>query len=197
MKKRLLLAALVVLVAACTLVAAGPALAGPDHSVLVMNVTYKVVNDQAPSGLGYWALQTYTRQVKVWQMPDGTFSWASQFEGKWATFAGAMSPGGSVTQAADGSGTFKAILDGTFTSDSCIPVFGYLGAHDFGGSRDGVLSQIDTPTPWSCGIYFPGATADGWSTWVTTAYRYSYSYKGQTFVFDATTGVGTGDIVIK
>jgi len=83
MKKLLPVAVLVALVAVFTLLAAGTALARPPaHPKLVMNVTYKVINDEANGNVGFWALVDYTRHVQVWQLPDGTFSWESRFEGK-------------------------------------------------------------------------------------------------------------------
>ncbi len=73
--------------------------------------------------------------------------------------------------------------------------------HDAGGTKADVLStpeqQAGAPDVWSPGdTYFPGAAADGWSSWVTTAYSYTYRYRHQTFVWDGFTGTSTGDIVI-
>jgi hypothetical protein len=133
--------------------------------------------------------------VQVWQLPNGTLYWESRFEGTWTTSAGALSPGAGITQTADGSGTFKEVLGGTFRSDPYTPAFGYLGTHDFGGTIGDVLGpQAGPPNPWSCDIYFTGATADNWSTWQTTAYTQTYRYKNQTWNFD--NGSTTGDIVI-
>jgi hypothetical protein len=197
MKKRLPVVLFVVLVVV-TMLTAGTALAGPGHSTLVMNVTYKVINDEAPGNAGFWALQSYTRQVQVWRMPDGTFYWTSRFEGKWTTLAGAKSPGTGVAQTADGSGTFKCVFNGTFTNEACIPVFGDLGTHDFEGSMADVLSPSDQqagpPDSWGPGdTYFPGVD---WNTWDTAAWTYTYRYKDQTFVLSPSTGTSTGDIVI-
>jgi len=194
---------LVALVAVFTLLAAGTALAKPPaHPKLVMNVTYKVINDEASGNVGFWALVDYTRHVQVWQLPGGTFSWESRFEGKWTTFAGALSPGDGLVQAADGSGKFEGVLNGTFASSSYIPVRGHLGTHDAGGSEaDILLGRYDAgqqgANAWSPGdTYFPGAADDGWSSWDTTAWSYTYRYKHQTFVFDADANMSTGDIVI-
>ena len=202
MKKLLPVVVLVALVAVFILLAAGTALAGPGHSVLVMNVTYKVTNDEASGNVGYWALCDYTRHVQVWRLPDGSFSWESRYEGRWMTFAGALSPGAGVAQAADGSGTFKGVLNGTFTSDPYIPVCGYLGTHDFGGSEADILlgtcdDQTGATPSFSLDPYFAGAAAsDDWGSWDTTAYSYTYRYRHQTFVWDGFAGTSTGDIVI-
>ncbi|MEI6727165.1 MAG: hypothetical protein WCN81_13195 [Actinomycetes bacterium] len=205
MKKLLPVAVLVALVAVFILLAAGAALACPRaHPVLVMNVTYKVTNDEASGNVGYWALRDFTRHVQVWRMPDGSFSWESRFEGRWTTFAGALSPGAGVPQAANGWGRFEGVLNGTFTSDPYIPVRGYLGTYDAGGTKADVLlgtydaGQTGAPDVWSPGdTYFPGAAAsDDWGGWDTTAYSYTYRYRDQTFVWDGLAGTSTGDIVI-
>jgi hypothetical protein len=203
MKKLLPVVALVALVSVFTVLAAGTALACPRaHPVLVMNVTYKVTNDEASGNVGFWALQDYTRHVQVWRLPDGSFSWESRYEGRWTTFAGALSPGAGVSQAANGWGRFDGVLNGTFTSSSYIPVRGYLGTHDSGGTKTDILlgtygaGQTGAPIGWSPGdTYFPGAAVDGWSSWVTTAFSFIYRYKHQTFVWDGSTGTGTGEIV--
>jgi hypothetical protein len=204
MKRVLPVVALVALVAVLIMLAAGTALACPRaHPVLVMNVTYKVTNDEASGSVGFWALQNYTRHVQVWRLPDGSFSWESRYEGMWTTFAGALSPGAGVAQAVDGSGTFAGVLNGTFTSSPYVPVCGYLGRHEAGGTEADVLlgtyggGQTGAPNAWSPGdTYFPGAAADDWGSWVTTAFSFTYRYRHQTFVWDAWTGAGTGDIVM-
>jgi len=204
MKKRLTCVALVALLTVVSLLAAGTALACPRaHPVLVMNVIYRVVNDEPTGNVGFWALQDYARHVQVWRLPDGSFDWESRFEGTWTTFAGALSPGAGVPQAANGWGTFEGVLNGTFTSSPYLPVCGYLGTHDAGGTKPDILlgtygaGQQGTPNVWSPGdTYFPGAAADGWSSWITTAYSFTYRYRHQTFVLDPSTGTGTGDIVI-
>jgi hypothetical protein len=207
MKKLLLAAVLAAFVAVFTLLGAATALAGPAHSALVFNVTYKVINDEALGNQGYWALQDYNRHVQVWQSPNGKFYWESQFEGKWTTSAGALSPGNGITQTAGGSGTFKAVLDGTFEATGYTPGFGNLGTHDFRGIMGDVLLgyytypddetplQAGPPDAWSCGIYFYFPLDEEWLTWQTTAYTRTYRYKYQTWNFD--NGSTTGDIVIK
>jgi hypothetical protein len=200
--KRLLLVLVLAVALTGLLAAPGAATACPRaHQVLVMNVSYRVVNDESPGSQGFWALQDYTRYVQVWRMPDGSFSWTSQFVGRWTTFAGALSPGAGIAQVAGGSGMFMGVLNGTFTSSSYIPVCGYLGMHDFGGTEADVLStsgQTGTPASWSpADTYFPGAAADGWSTWVTSAWSYTYRYGHQTFVNDFLAQTAKGDIITK
>ncbi|MEI6724716.1 MAG: hypothetical protein WCN81_00670 [Actinomycetes bacterium] len=214
MKKPLPVAALVALIAVIALIASGTALAAPTvqpasatsvnavgvpaGSVLVMNFTYGVRNDEAYANVGYWALTSYIRHVQAWRLPDGAFYWTSQWAGTWTTFKGALSPGAAVTQSAGGSGIFTAVLDGTFDASSYIPAFGCLGTHDYRGTKVDILlgtpeaGQAGPSAVWSPGdIYFPG---EDWSTWTTVRQQYTYYYKHQTF---KVTDTGTmGDIVI-
>jgi len=215
MKKLLPVAVLVALVAVFILLAAGAALAAtaqpapvarvnsasvPAGSVVVMDYMYAVRNDEASANAGYWALANYARHVKVWRLPDGTFYWVSQWAGTWTTFKGALSPGASVVQSAGGSGIFVAVLDGTFAADSYNPAYGWLGMHDYMGTKADILlgtreaGQTGPPPPvWSPGdIYFPGVD---WGTWNTVRQQYTYYYNHQ--IFKVTASGTTGDIVIK
>ena len=47
----------------------------PAGSVLCLNITYKVTNDEDSkvSG-GYWALDNYNKSVQVWRSPAGAFT---------------------------------------------------------------------------------------------------------------------------
>jgi hypothetical protein len=214
MKRLLPVVVLAALITAVTLLAAGTALAAtarpapascvngasvPTGSIVVMDYTYCVRNDEAYANIGYWALANYARHVRVWRLPDGTFYWVSQWAGTWTTFKGALSPGAGVVQTAGGSGIFVAVLDGTFAADSYIPAFGWLGMHDYMGTKADILlgtpeaGQTGPPASWSPGdIYFPGVD---WNTWNTVRQQYTYYYKHQTF--QVTASGTSGDIVIK
>src|SRR5450759_4286335 len=89
------------------LLLAGTALAAPTHptfgkfvnsgdvpkgSKLVVNITLSVVND-LDSGIcgNYWAVDNYNKQIKVWQVPDGTFYAVVRYAGKFTTIAGQKS----------------------------------------------------------------------------------------------------------
>ena len=45
----------------------------PSGSILVLDITHKVTNDEDSGNVGYWALDNYNKHVQVWQAPDGTF----------------------------------------------------------------------------------------------------------------------------
>jgi hypothetical protein len=157
----------------------------PAGSVLCLNITYKVMNDEDSGNVGYWALDNYTKQVQVWQVPDGSFYAIATYEGKWNTFAGALSPGAGTALTKDGSGTFFGGWVGTFNAESCPSpmVAGSLGGKDFGGTQADVLlgtygaGQVGSPSPFDfLGTYFPGYT-----NFVQTKWGWTYRYQNQTW----------------
>ena len=149
----------------------------PAGSVLCLNITYKVTNDEDTkvSG-GYWALDNYNKSVQVWQVPGGSFYAIARYEGKWNTFAGALSPQNDVPFTKDGSGTFHGGYIATFTADSCTSTFGNVGVYDFGGTQVSVLGGVDaTPTlDWTS--YFPGFASFNQTQW-----GWTYKYQNQTW----------------
>ena len=129
----------------------------PAGSVLCLNINYKVTNDEdSKVGGGYWALDNYNKAVQVWQLPDGSFYAVVRYEGKWQTFAGALSPQQGVAFTKDGSGTFQGGYIATFTAESCNGAFGNMGTHDFGGTQANVLAGVDATPSFDWTSYFPG-----------------------------------------
>jgi len=182
----------------------------PHGGVLVLNIEHKVVNDEDSGMVGYWALDNYNKQVKVWKLLDGTFYAKASYEGKWQTFAGARSPGLGVVQSKDASGEFKggytATFKGTFTPGT-HKTHGDIGKFDYGGTKadilkgkydpDGILDtlifaddQTGPTTPFSfLSTYFTGVSGFTQPHW-----GWTYKYKNQKWVnFDVAT---TGDIVV-
>src|SRR5579864_3407263 len=53
----------------------------PDGSVLMLNINFKVTNDEDSGFAGYWALDNYHKHVQVWQIPDGSFYAVVRYEG--------------------------------------------------------------------------------------------------------------------
>ena len=191
---------LVVLAALALLLLVGmPALAQPTHSTwgsfvnaggvpagstLVVNVTYKVTNDEDSGNAGYWALDSYNKQLQVWQ-----------------TFAGALSPGSGVTQTRDASGLFEGGYVATFEFSGTINPGGYkangnIGAFDLQGTKTDVLlgtygaGQTGPPEPVSVlGLYFPGYQPFDYINW-----GWTYHYRNQSWNnFDLSPA--SGDIV--
>jgi hypothetical protein len=182
----------------------------PSGSVLVLNATYKVTNDEDSGNVGYWALLNYNKHVQVWQVPDGTYYTVARYAGKWTTFAGALSPGAGVTQAADASGTFEGGYTATFTTGSPTPeltttfaagsptlVSGQIGTYDFTGTQADILLGTygagqtgSSPSLDWLGTYFPGYANFTYLHW-----GWTYHYESQTWNnFDYGT---TGDILAK
>lgn len=65
---------------------------------LLVNISEKVIND-ADSGQGgnYWALDTFTRTIKVWNLGSDTYCAVVNYTGTFAAQAGQKSPGTTAT----------------------------------------------------------------------------------------------------
>ena len=172
----------------------------PEGSVLVLDVTLKVINDEDSGLAGYWAIDNYNRQIQVWQIPDGSFYAVAKYEGKWQTFAEVPSPGNTGTASKDASGTFHggyvATFNGTLKADPTLSVNGNIGTFDYGGSKADVLKGTYSagqtgPTnifSW-INTYFTGVSNFSQPNW-----GWTYNYKEQTWNnYDYGT---TGDIVV-
>jgi hypothetical protein len=170
----------------------------PIGSVLVLNITYKVTNDEDSGNVGYWALADYNKHAQVWQAPDGTFYVVARYDGKWQTFAGALSPGAGAAQSKDAAGTFEGGYTATFKgafSPGSEKTNGNIGAFDYGGSKKDVLlgtygaGQRGPTTPFSyISAYFSGVEGFTYVNW-----GWTYHFKSQTwnnFAYGT-----TGDIV--
>jgi hypothetical protein len=151
----------------------------PAGSVLCLNITYKITNDEDSGNVGYWALDNYNKSVQVWQVPDGSFYAIAKYEGK------------------DGSGTFHGGYVATFTADSCTRAFGNVGSSDFGGTKADVLlgtygaGQVGPTVSFDWTSYFPG-----FASFVQTSWGWTYKYRNQSWNnFDSGHGGTTGDIV--
>lgn len=167
----------------------------PDGSVLVLNITHKVTNDEDSGNVGYWAVDNYNKHVQVWQAPDGTFYVVARYTGTWQTFKGALSPGVGEPQSKDASGTFEGGYTATFTASSFTSAFGNIGTKDYGGTKADVLlgtygnGQTGPTTPFSfTSAYFTGVANFSYIHW-----GWTYHYRSQTWNnFDYGT---TGDIL--
>ena len=175
----------------------------PPGSKLVLNITYKVTNDEDSGNIGYWALDNYNKHLQVWQEPDGTtFYVVARYDGQWQTFAGALSPGAGVAQNSDGQGTFEGGYIATFNftgtfNPSLLKISGNTVALDFGGTKADILLGTygagqtgDISSTDVLSEYFPGYTG-----FIQPSWGWTYHYKSQTWNnFSYGT---TGDIVVK
>lgn len=167
----------------------------PAGSKLVVNITMKVTNDEDSGNAGYWALSSYNKVVKVWQVPDGSFYAVVRYTGQWTTFDGALSPGLGVEEPSDGSGTFEGGYAATFTAPKVTPASGYIGTFDLGGTKADVLlgtygaGQTGPTTLFSwLDTYFPGYAGFNYVDW-----GWTYHYKSQAW-YNYASGT-TGDVV--
>jgi hypothetical protein len=97
-------------------------------------VSYGVQND-ADTGIqgNTWALDTYTRSVRVWRQSRGRYCAVSTYDGTFATVPG-PSPAGKSELPAGIRGTFKGTSTTTFRGDldaHGAPLRGFLGVKDF------------------------------------------------------------------
>ena len=89
---------------------------------LVLSITEKVSND-ADSGLtNYWALDTYTRTIKLWNNGPDSYCGIEAYSGTFAAVAGQQSPG-STTQT---GGTLSGEEGGTWSGQIQLTLTGQL-----------------------------------------------------------------------
>jgi hypothetical protein len=166
----------------------------PSGSKLILNIVLKVTNDEDSGFHGYWALDDYNKKVQVWQVPDGSFYAVVRYEGKWQTFATALSPEAGASQANDASGTFEGGYVATFTgtfAPGTQKTNGFIGSFDFGGTKADVLAGTNIITPFSyLDAYFPS----GVSNFAQPHWGWTYHYKSQAW-YNYDTG-SSGDIVV-
>jgi hypothetical protein len=170
----------------------------PEGSKLVLNIVHKVISDEDSGNVGYWALDNYNKHVQVWQDPtdDTKFYVVARYNGKWQTFAGALSPSAGVAENKDATGTMHGGYLATFTATGFTSTFGNIGTKDYGGTKADVLlgtyvaGQTGPTTPFSfLSTYFTGANGFTYDRW-----GWTYQYKTQRWDnFDFGT---TGDIVV-
>lgn len=110
----------------------------------IINATEKVKND-VDSGVGgvYWAFDDLNRQIKVWQMDDGTFCALVRYEGNFTTIAG-PSPQGTETVSDGWKGSFqggyRAIITGNLLPTPTWATKGFVGNVDYGCTKSGDCS---------------------------------------------------------
>jgi len=81
--KRIYLVLIALVLLAAMVVPAGSVFAADNPpGKLVLNITYKITNDEDSGNVGYWALENYNRHIQVWQLLDGSFYAKGDYEGK-------------------------------------------------------------------------------------------------------------------
>jgi hypothetical protein len=142
-------------------------LCGSGHPVVA--ISYGVQNDGDTGVKGNtWAIDSYTRSVRVWRKGSGRFCSISTYDGSFTTVAG-PSPSGKSQVPAGIRGTFSGVSAATFRgrlTNQGAPT-GFLGVKDFSGGAWDWMTD-----------YFAGVTA--------------FSYTRYTFTYHATeNGTGT------
>ena len=172
----------------------------PTDSKLVLNINYKVTNDEDSGMVGYWALDSYNKQVHVWQAPDNTFYAVARYAGQWQTFTGALSPQAGTAESKDASGTFQggyiATFTGTLNPTPIYSTFGNIGTFNFGGTISDILlktysaGQTGPITPFSyLSTYFSGVSGFTENQW-----GWVYHYRSQ--AWNNFAAGSSGDIVV-
>jgi hypothetical protein len=134
-------------------------LCGSGHPVVA--ISYGVQNDGDTGVKGNtWAIDGYTRSVRVWRKGNGRFCSISTYDGSFTTVAG-PSPAGKSQLPAGIRGPFSGMSAATFRarpSDHGAPT-GYLGVKDFSGGAWDWMTD-----------YFTGVTGFGYT-------RYTFTYR--------------------
>lgn len=138
---------------------------------LVINVNEKVLNDVDSGFGGNWAIDSYTRHIKVW--PTGVNSWCATltYEGKFAAVAGQTGPGGlgTIGSGVKGEmrGGYRATFTGTLKATPAWPTRGSVGTVDYGCDITGATCQYVSWTEQ----YFDGVDnfAQPWWGWIYKA----------------------------
>jgi hypothetical protein len=158
-------------------VAGPPAGSHPTHKDLAL--TWYTVDDEDSGFAGYWAMDTYSNTLDVWELSNGSFYWEHTYKGVFEVPQGAVSPGetgttpNAVPEPAPGYGTFEGGDYGyiasteRFTPGSSATT-GNLGTLNYGGTTSDILlgtygaGQVGDAAPfnWYTAYFTPGSGAD-------------------------------------
>lgn len=144
-----------------------------------INIVEKVKND-VDTGFGvptWWAIDNYTRQIKVWQTgttgESETPTWCAtvKYEGKFNAVAGKSAPGGTGTIGSNVKGEmeggYRATFIGTLKDSPSWPTHGNVGTFDYNCNISGSCTGL---VSWTS-QYFNGVSAfdQPWWGWIYKA----------------------------
>ncbi len=179
-----------------------PTTAVPKFNNVTLNITMKVINDQAmavPFNY-YWALGNYTKHIVATPYENYSYLVTITSIGNWTTFKGLMDPRNTTSEPKNGSGTFIETYSLQVPGNLNLsrPTTGFIGTYNFNGSLQKILAGM----PPSNIFNWPGA-------YFSTGFEYvnlinvneTFMYGNQTYKYHYTNINGqinetqTGDII--
>ena len=138
--------------------------AGPP----LVNVTQHVTGDMDSGFNGGWAVDTYTRRIKLWETGPGVYCAVVRYSGTFDAIEDAISPGEGSTSTLDGD------EDGNFQGGYRATITGELVAEP-GWQTHGTVGQFDyqCTAPGAC----PGAV-DWVAQYLEPGYTFGYEFWG-------------------
>ncbi|HJU13279.1 MAG TPA: hypothetical protein VJ792_02350 [Candidatus Nitrosotalea sp.] len=125
----------------------GPGVAGQKQ---ILNISWIGKNDEDSGLAGYWAMDYFKTDLKVWLLPNGTFYAEKTYHGVFVTPQGAVSPNSTsgpptghvqnFTSFGAITGGYVATFSGTFAPGT-QHTSGPIGSFDYGGTMKDVLLQ--------------------------------------------------------
>ena len=167
-------------------------------STLLVNVVVKIINDEDSGYQGYWAIDNYTLNLKIWKEPNGTFFFSFLYRGTATTYAGIPAPGTTGVEKDKGVAHFSGYIAGLFrgTFSPTITDFGFLGMDNYGGSQL-LLGPYSIATPPPHSIDWLAQYSPNYLI-VSETFSLSYFYQGQVWV-DANNvpAADSGNIIVS
>jgi hypothetical protein len=132
---------------------------------LLINITEKVVNDGDSGQAGnYWALDAFTRTIKVWNLGSDSYCAVVNYNGTFAAQAGQKSPGTTTTT----GGTLTGDEVGTIKGGYVAQITGPLDVTDPGNWPLVGKVNLGNPVDYQCLIANDGSeNCPGFVDWTT------------------------------
>jgi len=143
---------------------------------LLINVTEKVVHDGDSGQAGnFWALDAFTRTIKVWNVGSDTYCAVVKYNGTFAAQAGQKSPGTTATT----GGILTGDEVGSFLGGYVAQITGPLNVSDPANWPLTGQITLGNPVDYQCVIADDGSeTCPGFVDWTT---KYFDTSSGFTF----------------
>ncbi|MGI0133669.1 MAG: hypothetical protein ACREBW_01760, partial [Candidatus Micrarchaeaceae archaeon] len=167
---------------------------------LIINSNFVVKGDEDTGLKGYWALDNYTKTLRVWQIGATNYTINSTYSGTWCTFAGALSPESGIAEPNDGCGPiqggYNATLNTAVPLNASANTIGSLGTFNYGGTQKDILlgtysnNQVGNTNTFDwIQHYFPGADESKFSE---NPWGWTYTYNAAPFATQTWVNAGTG-----